>query len=1113
MRRRLAFSLIVVLLTLIMILSMANITINPLPENHQPFNAGSTGAFTSTENLGNSSELKYTTPELNTSAVSIASESNWTSMEGSLLSKLNSLKIPAIAKLPPNFSEKPDRKGTIYLPSYTSAPAPIGVASYGIINQSGKLTPYSYSTRSFDGQISINTASQLYMDGDSFNSFSIQLNAILNNVTIRGNTGYQFWTQNVVDYSTSTHQLTFIDNIWNFSSPTAVMGSNDIVSGNGTVEPGVLYYDIGPTLNISEPFTLNLYLSSSNYGGENTVFFNYSISHKNSQGLNVLQKGSYDRVQFNSTSGSSSGSMVIPEYTVTGTNLSNNGFIPMDAEMILGGEGGGSNAQFSKMNATMSLKYEKSDGTYSNVRSAYDVGSETGETSTDISEYFMGSTAHLHSGPTFVEPLWNITGSKQGYAILNGTISPSNAFLMIGIGNKINNETAQCSPIQENGRFYLYLNPGTYSVEVLMSYHKPVFFNGMILREGKQYSLGNINLEYSVSYGIYTPFYASDNSQIKNISVSGEGTDSNPYVVSGIPLSQGSKAGVPDRMNNVFSEVNDYLYPVFYGVFIQNTTAYTVVQNFSGNNQAPSFQISYDTISLNNLLSSFGVTSSNFLQFVFYDSSNLIIRNNVISGWFSSLTYTNYTEYNIPPIAGLMLWNVTHSLVENNEIESAGSGMLIYNNAEMKSDIYVWNNSFSNYNLIPAGALFGAAPIGLIVASSNNTIYNNEFTSTIPIVSLEGKYGNLYTDGEVKYHNRFNITRESVTSSVTFMEQVLSGSIIDSGYTGGNYYYNYFGNGNTMYNGTGVGFVFNGQGLLNGSINYAYDSAPLTRYYYRTTVSATGLPVSQQGQITGYVDINNDILSVGVSGTSIYLPNGSYTATGIALESRQILLEPLFYLGSVRDSSGAFIVSGPMVNLTLKYSLLYSITVQESGLPQGTLWGFSIPAAGEGFISTGSNISFYIVPGIYEFLPQDAYGYEASNIPVVQVTHPEQNITIDYVYSNQLISTYSVTFAESGLSGGSKWSVNLDGTVESSTSSTITFNNLSGGNYTYSITTPSGYSGIKSGSVSLTHSNVYMEISFQKSSAIPVMLILYIAISLITGFIVGSAVFYMRSKK
>ena len=46
-------------------------------------------------------------------------------------------------------------------------------------------------------------------------------------------------------------------------------------------------------------------------------------------------------------------------------------------------------------------------------------------------------------------------------------------------------------------------------------------------------SYAAIKLEYSVSYGIYTPFYASDNSQIKNISVSGEGTDSNPYVVSG----------------------------------------------------------------------------------------------------------------------------------------------------------------------------------------------------------------------------------------------------------------------------------------------------------------------------------------------------------------------------------------------------------------------------------------------------------------------------------------------------------------------------------------------------------------------------------------------------
>ena len=49
------------------------------------------------------------------------------------------------------------------------------------------------------------------------------------------------------------------------------------------MEPGVLYYDIGPTLNISEPFTLNLYLSSSNYGGENTVFFNGMILREGKQ--------------------------------------------------------------------------------------------------------------------------------------------------------------------------------------------------------------------------------------------------------------------------------------------------------------------------------------------------------------------------------------------------------------------------------------------------------------------------------------------------------------------------------------------------------------------------------------------------------------------------------------------------------------------------------------------------------------------------------------------------------------------------------------------------------------------------------------------------------------
>ena len=1115
MKRGYLFYAVIIVISLVMVLSMAQAGTGMNGLNGNSAIAKSSAPGISNQTGNSTGGLTYTPPSLNVSPTNISAGNNWTTMKNALISGLNSKNVPSMAKLPPNFSEKPLKSGSMYLPSYRSAPAPMGVANYGILNKSGTLTPYSYSTRSFDGQLSVNSSSQLYMDGDSFNSFSIQLNSVLNNVTLLDHNGYQFWAQNVVDYSTSTHQLTFIDNIWNFSSPTAVMQGNSILSGNGTVVPGVLYYDVGPTLNISQPFTLNLYLSSSNINGENTVFFNYSISYTNSVGKQATINGSYDRVQFNSQNGSSSNSIPVPEFTVSGSNLSQNGFIPMDSEFIIGGAGGGSNAQFTALNATMGLKYENKNGKYENVRSAFDVGSQTGETSTGINEHFSGATAHLNSGPSYVMPMWNVTGGISGYGILNGTVNPSNAFMMVSQGSTINNESAQSAPLGKNGKFSLHLAPGTYSLELLMSYHKPLFFNGISIARGVRDSKGNINLPYSESMGIYTPLYASNNNQLKNLSVSGKGTEANPYIIAGTSYFSAGGANLPDRLNPVFSQINDYLYPVFYGIFIHNTTAYAIIEDFSGPNNNPAFQINYDTISAENLLTAFGATTANSLQFVFYNSANLIIRNNTVSGWFSALTYTNYDAYNIPPVASLMLWNVSNSLLERNSIRSAGSGALIYNNANLKSDIYVWNNTFSNCNLIPYGALYGGAPIGLIIASSNNTIYNNKFTSIIPVVSVEGKYGNLYSDGKVTYENRFNVTRQASTNSITVMGQKLAGSIIGTNYTGGNYYYNYVGNGSAPYNGTGVGFVFNMQYVFNGSINYAYDFAPLALYSYNVNVKAGGLPPVGSGQVITYFDINNDILPVFSGGTSINLPNGSYFMLGFTLGSPQILFEPSLYVGGLLDTSGSFIVDGPMVNLSIEYKILYNITVSEQGLPNGTMWGFTMPSAGESFLTQSGNVSFYVRPGLYEFIPDDVSGYQASNVPIIQISKPGRNIVLDYVQNAQksnAASNYSITFSESGLSKGMNWSANLNGALKNSTSSTITFNNLTAGNYSYSISHLTGYAKIGNGSISINNSSVQVNINFKNSSAAPASTppYLYVAFSIMAGALIGGAFVYIR---
>lgn len=1058
-----------------------------------------------------SSDLRYVSPGLNNSSTEIKNGTTWPSMRNSVLSKLNSLTIPSEAKLPPNFDVKPNsRNGYVYLPSYKNAPAPMGIASYGISNSTGNLQPQSYSTQSFEANVSMKSANEMYMDGDAVHTFSIQFNAVLNNVTLYGQRGYQYWTQNVVDYSTMTHQLTFIDNIWNFSSPTAVINGNEIHSGNGTAVPGVYYYDIGPSFTVNFPFTLHLYLNTTNIGGYNTVFFNYTMINTTSSGGVMRHIGSFDRVEFNSTGGNSAVKAEDANFAVSGTQLTGTGFIPMDAEIIIGGAGGGSIAEFSNINATMTMKYvPMGQSSYHYIPSAYDVGSETGETAVGISEYYSGNIAHLNTGPSFVEGLWNIS-NNPGHVTISGKLKPSNGFLFINNGNYLNNGTAQWSPADPNGTFNFQLSPGNYSMEAMMSYHNPLYSAPVDLTVGQTDNVGSIDLVKNVSDGIYTPLYASSNSQLENLSVSGNGTPSSPYVISGSAYYSARGTQVPDRLNSVFAQVDDYLYPVFTGIMVSGTTANSVFEGFSGSTGSPAFKISYNVSLLPGLVESFDEVSTNYLQMTFYNTSNIVVTNNTLSGWFSAVTYTDYTAYNIPPVANLMLWNTTGSLVDGNRIMSQGSGALIYNNNATDSRNYVWNNTFENYGIISAGSLFGYAPIGLIVASSGNTVYNNIFDTTIPVVSLAGIDGNLYTGLNVTYHNMFNITRESPGNYRIVDGFNLSGSAVPSAYQGGNFYYNYFGNGAQTYNGSGVGLAFNHQNLFNGSINYAYDSAPLTLHGYSVNVNDSGLP----SKVQGYFDINNAIYSTNSAGSRLYLPNGTYTLTGIGLISKQVEFVPELYQGTLANPTGDFAVHGPTINMTVDYSELYNLTVSESGLPSGTLWGFSIPQIDQGFITTETNVSFYITPGSYEILPQDAYGFYATNVPVFTVTVPDQVININYNYSNSLVSSYTVIFRESGLPSGQRWTVDFNGTQYSSNTNTIEITNVTNGNYTYSISGIGGYNHVPGGVISVNYSRSYVNVVFQKTSAIPLIGYIYIGIGTVAGIVAGALVvsFILRRK-
>jgi len=332
-------------------------------------------------------------------------------------------------------------------PLYSQAPAPMGIGDFGLkMNSTGALVPYSYNTSSFEGSVNVTNLTDFYMlDGAPY-SITFQLNTVLNHVTLFGNSSYVFWNQNVIFYSARTHQLTFIDNIWNFSSSQSYMSPNSIYSGNGTVVPGVYYYAIGPTMNAIYPFTVHLYLNSTVIKGDTAVFFNYTITFSNG----TSKSGSYDRVLFNSTYGMPAGySAPEPYYLVSGSQITPNGLLN-DAEIMIGGPGGGSTAMIYNLNARMNLYYlNDTTKSYENVPAAFDFGTDTGETSEGVAVSWNGETSVLNAGPSFLYGMWNASMTNN-METFSGSVNPPNSFLFLSEGNSFNQSLAAWVPL-ENG--------------------------------------------------------------------------------------------------------------------------------------------------------------------------------------------------------------------------------------------------------------------------------------------------------------------------------------------------------------------------------------------------------------------------------------------------------------------------------------------------------------------------------------------------------------------------------------------------------------------------------------------------------------------------------------
>lgn len=94
---------------------------------------------------------------------------------------------------------------------YSSPPAPIGVADYGLVNSSGILLPYRVRATEVVGQANITALKAYNPLFISPYSASMQLNAVLQENTTSGQQDYLL--QNVIQFQTNQSTLCFAENV------------------------------------------------------------------------------------------------------------------------------------------------------------------------------------------------------------------------------------------------------------------------------------------------------------------------------------------------------------------------------------------------------------------------------------------------------------------------------------------------------------------------------------------------------------------------------------------------------------------------------------------------------------------------------------------------------------------------------------------------------------------------------------------------------------------------------------------------------------------------------------------------------------------------------------
>jgi YVTN family beta-propeller protein len=160
----------------------------------------------------------------------------------------------------------------------------------------------------------------------------------------------------------------------------------------------------------------------------------------------------------------------------------------------------------------------------------------------------------------------------------------------------------------------------------------------------------------------------------------------------------------------------------------------------------------------------------------------------------------------------------------------------------------------------------------------------------------------------------------------------------------------------------------------------------------------------------------------------------------------------------------------------------YAITFTESGLSSGTDWSVTLNGSQEG--SSLTTIVFSQPVGSYNYTVGSVVGY-TSNPLSGQVVVSGAAVRESVTFTAVVPGTYPLSVTETGLPGGTNWSVTIGSTTQSSTGTQVVFQEPNG-SYDYQVGSVSGYNVSPSrGEVNVTGEAKNVDVTFSSTVGSP----------------------------